>query len=455
MKTNIEDTTEEVAALEIYLSTDTSPTVDDDGLVWKEVLREGTWAYRPGAGQVPTRKPLKVVAGHASDLSEIGFADLITSFEAGAIDHVTIPTSHEDKPEQNTGFVEKLEVRQVDGSNRLYAGMNFTEPDIKEKALRGTIANTSVGVVYDYIKKSTGEVYKQALGHIALTNKPWINNMAPFGLSEDGIEGDDVAYVDAEPDNEVPSGLQIGDVADFDAAKDFIIQRAKELGNLEWLPNDWQEEITADDESVSLDAPENNNGDKETKSMSQTPEEIQEEKDRLAAEQVASDTGLSEEAVAAMIEEAQEKGKAEAEAKFSELEARNKALEADLHEKKVAEKIVSLKGEGFSEYPGLLKAIEELLLADEGSDVATLTLSEEVDGKVETSEVKLSVSDIVTRITDSMPKVDEKVNFGEQANDFQNFGERPSRGDEEVDPVKAADELNARLGRTVPTAGGN
>lgn len=96
-----------------------------------------------------------------------------------------------------------------------------------------------------------------------------------------------------------------------------LSKRAKELGNLEWLPNDWQEEITADDESVSSDAPENNNGDKETKSMSQTPEEIQEEKDRLAAEQVASDTGLSEEAVAAMIEEAQEKGKAEAEAKFS------------------------------------------------------------------------------------------------------------------------------------------
>ena len=95
------------------------------------------------------------------------------------------------------------------------------------------------------------------------------------------------------------------------------------------------------------------------------------------------------------------------------------------------------------------------MLADEGSEVATLTLSEEVDGKTETSEVKLSVSDIVERITDSMPREDEKLNFGEQANDFQNFGERPSRGDEEVDPVKAADELNARLGRTVPTAGGN
>jgi len=455
MNTKTDVTTEEVAALEIYLSTDTSTTIDDDGLVWKEVLREGTWAYRPGAGQVPESKPLKVVVGNSADSSEIGFADLIESFEARAIDHVTIPTSHEDKPEQNTGFVEKLEIRNVDGSNRLYAGLKFTEPDIKEKALRGTIANTSVGVVYDYIKKSTGDIYKQVLGHIALTNKPWINNMAPFGLSEEGIEGEEVAYVDAEPDNEVLEALKISDIADFDAAKDLIIQKAKELGNLDWLPTDWQETVD-DDESVSLDAPENNNGDKETKTMSKTPEEVaQEEKDRLAAENVANETGLSEEAVAKMIEEAQEAGKAEAEAKFSELEARNKALEADLHDKAVAEKITSLKDEGFSEYPGLLKTIEELLLADEGSDVTTISLSEEVDGKTVTSEVKLSVSDIVSRITDSMPKEDDKLNFGDQANDFQNFGERPSRGNEEVDPVKAADELNARLGRTVPTAGGN
>lgn len=451
MDTNKKDTTEEVAALEIYLSTDTSPTVDDDGLVWKEVLREGTWAYRPGPGQVPTRKPLTVVAGKAADQSQIGFDDLIQSFEAGAIDHVTIPTSHEDKPEQNTGFVRKLEKREVDGTKRLYAGMDFTEPEIKEKALRGSIANTSVGVVYDYIKKSTGDVYKQALGHIALTNKPWINNMAPFGLSEEGIEGEEVAYVDVEPDNQVLEGLQLENVADFEAAKELIISKAKELGHDEWIPSDWKE--TSDDESVSLDAPENNDGDKETNNMSKTPEEVaQEEAERLANE-AASETSLSEETVAKMIKEAQDAATQAAEAKFSELEAKNKVLEADLHEKKVAEKINGLKEEGFSEYPGLLVAIEELMLADEGSEVATLTLSEEVDGKTQTSEVKLSVSDIVTKITDSLPREDGKLNFGEQVTVVQNFGERPSKGDEEVDPVAAADALNARLGRPVPSGG--
>ena len=74
-KENLE-TQDDLSALEIYLSADSETVVDDDGLVWKEVLREGEWTVRPGANQSPVNKPLRVVAGHSTDPStEIGLAD--------------------------------------------------------------------------------------------------------------------------------------------------------------------------------------------------------------------------------------------------------------------------------------------------------------------------------------------------------------------------------------------
>jgi hypothetical protein len=157
---------------------------EQDGLVWKEVLREDQWAYRPGVGQKPIAVPLRVVAGHSSQKGQIGMEDLIDAFEDGAVDHVTVPTSHEDKPHENTGFVRKLrKATGQGGKTRLLAGIEFTEDDIKGKAKRGSIANTSVGVLFDYIKKDSGKKYNQVLGHVALTNKPWINGMQPFGVA--------------------------------------------------------------------------------------------------------------------------------------------------------------------------------------------------------------------------------------------------------------------------------
>lgn len=188
----LENKPDEANFYEIFMA---NGSVDEsDGLIWKDILYEDEWAYRPGQGQKPTPVPLKVVAGHATNqFREIGMQDLIDAFNDGAIDHVTIPTSHEDKPHENTGFIRRLKVEDRGGKKYLRAGMEFTEPEIEGKANRGSIANTSVGVIFDYVQKKTGKKYSQVLGHVALTNKPWINGMKPFGVAaSEGYEDDEI-----------------------------------------------------------------------------------------------------------------------------------------------------------------------------------------------------------------------------------------------------------------------
>lgn len=167
-----------------------SESSQEDGLIWKTILREGTWKFSPSAGQTPIKKPITVVSSGASDPKKliISMEELKKNFEEGAIEHVTIPTSHADKVLENTGFIKALRFsKDKDGRVTLEAGHDFTEPDVKEKAVRGTVANTSAGILFDYIQKETGRKFGAVLGHVALTNRPWLNGMKPFGVeaSED------------------------------------------------------------------------------------------------------------------------------------------------------------------------------------------------------------------------------------------------------------------------------
>ncbi len=159
------------------------PVAEQDGVIWKTIMREGTWKYAPGPGQKPIEKPITVVRDGVSSAKDftISLQELKENFEKGAKDHVTIPTSHDDKVYENTGFIRDLRISQDEkGRAILEAAHDFTEPTIKEKVLRGSIANVSAGVLFDYIKKDTGDKFNAILGHSALTNSPWLNDMAPF-----------------------------------------------------------------------------------------------------------------------------------------------------------------------------------------------------------------------------------------------------------------------------------
>lgn len=172
---------------EMFFEDEPDATVkEEDGLIWKTVLREGTWAYSPGGKGKPVSKPITVVKSGISDPKSltISIEELKNNFDNGAVEHVTVPTSHEDKVTENTGFVRKMRVsKDTKGREVLQAGIDFTEPDVKEKALRGTIANISSGIVFDHIHKESGKKVGSVVLHTALTNHPWLNGLTPFGVN--------------------------------------------------------------------------------------------------------------------------------------------------------------------------------------------------------------------------------------------------------------------------------
>lgn len=164
----------------------------DDGLIWAPLLRTGMHATRPGPNGEKLNEPLVVVSGYASDpTKEIGLQNLYDAFQGKAFEHVTIPQTHENHTLDNTGYI--VDVKIVESAKRpgekVFMGAHrFTEPEVRGKVERGSVANRSCGIVYDQVNTETGERWPQALEHVALTNKAWIRGMTPYG--EDGFSDD-------------------------------------------------------------------------------------------------------------------------------------------------------------------------------------------------------------------------------------------------------------------------
>jgi hypothetical protein len=167
----------------------------EDGLIWKTILREGVWKMSPGPGQKPVSKPLTVIKTGKSDPDNliVSMSELARNYKADAVEHVQIPLSHTSGVKENTGFTRDLRmVKGKDGKWEMQAALDFTEPDIKGMAERGTIANTSAGILFNFLRKEDGKKFGAVLDHVALTNRPWLNGLSPFGTS---LSSDDVEMV--------------------------------------------------------------------------------------------------------------------------------------------------------------------------------------------------------------------------------------------------------------------
>ena len=191
---------EEDMAYEINCADSRVIEEDAEGLIWKDILPEGTLAISPGGGGRSVRRPLVVVGGKSPNPRvAIGLTDIKEAFEKGAFKHVTVPSTHANKLEENQGFIRKLRIDEVAGHKVLRGGFDFTEPVAKEKVKNGTWADCSVGLVFDRVDKTTGERFPIALEHVNLTNQPWVTRgMGAFGLSEDEddrIEASDLGEV--------------------------------------------------------------------------------------------------------------------------------------------------------------------------------------------------------------------------------------------------------------------
>lgn len=159
--------------------------------IWKTILRTGTWRTRPGPGGKVLNRPLHVKLDGPVGRGHVSLKKLVEAFEDGAVEHVTIPLSHQDRPEENTGLVKKLRiVEEGDGKARLEGLHAFSDPEIEKKVENRSILNTSCGILFNHIRKRDAKRYDQALGHVALTNKPWIDGMEPFGQTLAASEQD-------------------------------------------------------------------------------------------------------------------------------------------------------------------------------------------------------------------------------------------------------------------------
>lgn len=167
---------------EIFLSSPKGKVVEHDGLLWSPIAMEGQWATRPDGKGGKLRAPLQLVAGHSTNQRrKIGMQDIVDNFVDRAVDDVTIPTTHNNGPLENTGYVEKLAI--VDGKSKgqtvkvLMSGEKYTDMVAKQKVKEGSTRGRSMGLLYDYVRTDSGKSYTVALEHVALTPKPWLRGM--------------------------------------------------------------------------------------------------------------------------------------------------------------------------------------------------------------------------------------------------------------------------------------
>jgi hypothetical protein len=165
----------------------------EDGLFWKVACKTGTLALSPGPGQMDMDQPLQ--------LTQEMFDDLVAAYNEKAFPYVTVPETHSNGSLENTGYVKALEkvskeqlladeriqpegrellAGDPDDTEYLLAGIHFTKAKAKESAEDGSLADTSVGVKFNYRNKRTGKLYRAALEHLALTSVPWVDGLTPF-----------------------------------------------------------------------------------------------------------------------------------------------------------------------------------------------------------------------------------------------------------------------------------
>lgn len=190
--------------------------VEDDGLIWKIACKTGTLALSPGPGQIAVDEPLVI--------DEALFDDMLLSLEEKALPYCTVPETHANGSLENTGYVRKgmklshaealesdllsdkaKEAIKEDPDDTFYllAGIDFTHPPAKEKALNGSIPDTSIGVKFNWRNTRTGKAFRAVWEHLALTPMPWIDGLPAFGMSADrwdkgiGSQQFDAVYIDS------------------------------------------------------------------------------------------------------------------------------------------------------------------------------------------------------------------------------------------------------------------
>ncbi len=482
--------TDEFQLAEIALAGDaTELAEDDEGLIWKEALKTGVCATTPGANQKPTFKPL-VVKLDTDEPREISLQKLVSHFESGAVEHVTVPLSHADRVDENTGYVRKLRIEpdpSRPGEHRLMAGYHFTEPDIKGKVKRGTIANNSVGVLFDHVRKMDGKRFNQVLAHIALTNRPWIGGLQPFGVNaSDLIEESEVAYF-SQDDALLGSGASLAKTEEKDNWVDhtgelprYVREVARSLHRdgmsmsraiataisriKKWAVSSTDPKVkakatkaTAQWEALKGRAAAKRKADL---SDDEFVEGINLGDDALAYTE--ADFADREEMTSLSLAEARDQRDLEWEAithspvrkesvmteldpqemaaELERLREQNSALMAERRRDEVIDKVTSLS-EDWGDHPNFLGTVRDILLSDDGGTALLLSEYDDAGAATSSDPKKMTATEIVDRLIGAMPK--PQVHLSEQAHQTTTAKPKVDATDEVIpheDQVAAARE---------------
>jgi hypothetical protein len=205
---------------------DDSQGQDEPKLLWKVVLRTGTWKLRPGPGGVKLKAPLKIFRDKAPK-GHISMAALKQNFDAGAKEHVTVPMVHADGTTSDGGFVRKLVIQDVageDGSKSkqslLWAGLEITDSELQRKLSEKSIRGVSGGILMDYERTEDAKKFDQILSHVMVTNSPWINGTGDFhdklpegvmASESNDLPISEVELVSGEVEEFVPAPVRLDD----------------------------------------------------------------------------------------------------------------------------------------------------------------------------------------------------------------------------------------------------
>lgn len=454
--------------------------VEEDGLVWKDILRVGEWTHTPTNKGLLARK-LNIIGDGDSDPDNgiISLSELETNFNDGAVPYVQVPLSDEEKKDHkniakvNTGFVRKLKKVVRDGVEYLRAGIEFTEPEVKEKVLRGTIPDCSAGVPYYVTRRKDNKTFKTVLDHVCLTGKPFIDGLGPFGLmAADGEDNQEIEVdlweledtlkpedqpkppeTETEPKNsDIPHltfkaqtvAIQkaLGDqlrlnsdyvVEDIDP-NSTIVTISHKTANMKWevpfkLMNDT--EIPVRLASVDRWKPIEEEAEEEVKPVAITASDelhqSQELRELRLAQPTSNKGGINMGTTAPSLEGVELSD--EARTRVNAILAENQTLRASNREGDADKRIVELEGLGLKERPGALKLYRQVFLSDDQRPAMVL-FADNQGGK----EEGLTATALLDRFIEAL-KGDGGVNFSDQALESGNDKKPPATPDGELKPL--------------------
>lgn len=437
------------------------------GFVEKEILRTGHWPVIPTRGGL-VKKPLTIIRDGKSDKDKgiIALSEILDNFRKLDL-RVQIPLSNDDDDHKNitalnTGYVRDLWIVDTENGSRLVAKMEFTEPDVKDKVLRGTFSDVSCGIPWELM--SRGQKYGACLEHVCITNRPFLDDLGPFlAMSDRDAKDVEVAHFTLEEQPPEPpqvvvervevdpfGGLSLRQIIEQsesslpETMQGFTVEDVKAAGLV--VKNEagmtWLVPFKVEDEKIvpqtegwtflktegepkapesvvetppapsqpptpTPPAPPESSGDPEDREL-EAARRIRQARLGVAASQSTKKEAhmplTREELEQLNLSELPEGQRAV----FQKLLDENSDLAASSRTSEADQRVIELEGIGFKEKPGALKLYRQVMLADDGGP-AVVVLSD--DGKKK-SKTALSILD---DFIEAIKGAEGKVVFSDQA----------------------------------------